>query len=161
MEDMSTALGKCMDQMDTVLRNKAMREKGITGTAVEHLIQFERVFSVDLIKTCPGFTASVEKVSAKQKKAVPHLPIVDTLSEKVCSCLQSKGVPSSKSIATENITACYTQSILQYFDEILRQYKIDADTEVMLSGIGELTSKLVMENCKFYKEKLNPILTKE
>lgn len=160
MNDASSSLGKCMNLIDTSLRNKAMREKNILGTDVQSLIKFEQVFSVDLLKECPGFMATIEKISTKQKRAVPHLPIVDTISESVCSCLKSKGVPGSKSIVTDNITECYKSSLLNNYDELLRQYKISDGNEEMLSGIGELISKLVMTNCKFYLEKLSPILKK-
>lgn len=160
IDDGTRIVGDCMNLIDTSLRNKAMEEKNISGTGVQRLIQFEKVFSMDLVLKCPNFAAMIEKISAAQQKNVPHLPIADTVSNALCKCLELKGVSDSKNRITQNITDCFQSSFLKHYDELFRQYKVNEGNEDMLSGIGELITKLVMENCTFYIEKLNPVLIK-
>lgn len=158
----STALGKCINSVDTVLRNKAMKEKNIFKTDSTGLIQFEKIFAIDLFQKCASFYTSMEKISNGIPKKTPaKLPIVDTIAKKFCSCLESKGESGTKSIVVANINDCLKSSFLKNFDEVIKQYNITEDNQEMLSGIGDLVTKLVTVNCKFYLEKINPILIKK
>ena len=162
MNDVSDVLGKCINLIDTLLRNKAMKEKNIVNTDDESLIKFEEIFAPDLLKECAAFKASIEKLSTTtQNKTINKLPILDTISNNVCTCLELKGIPNSKKNAVANIEECTSTSIINKLSEVIKQYHIDDDNQEMLSNIGNEISKLVLLNCKFYLEKINPVLIKK
>lgn len=159
MNDASAALGNCMNLVDTSLRNRAMKEKGIFKTDDESLIQFEKLFAMDLVLECSSFKAIIEKLSDQtEKRAIEKLPVLDTISQNVCSCLEAKGASNVKSVVINNITNCFQSSMVKHFDEIIRQYKITDDNQEMLSNIGDQVSRMFMKGCKFYLDKLNPVL---
>ena len=161
MNDAQDVLGKCINLIDTVLRNKAMKEKNILKTDDESLIKFEELTAIVLYKECANFKATMENLSNKiEDRTIEKLPILDTISNNVCACLELKGIPNSKKIAVANIEECIISSVLNKLSEVKKQYHINDDNQEMLSSIGNEISKLVLLNCKFYLEKINPILIK-
>ena len=162
MNEASDVLGKCINSFDTILRNKAMKEKNILKTDDESLIKFEEISAIVLFKECANFKATIENLSNKiENKTIDKLPILDTISNNVCTCLELKGIPNSKKIADANIEECINASIINKLSAVIKAYHINDDNQEMLSNIGNEIAKLVVLNCKFYLEKINPILIKK
>ena len=159
MNDVTDVLGKCINLIDTTLRNKAMKEKNILKTDDESLIKFEEIFAIDLYKECTSFKLSIDTLINKtQNKIIIKLPILDTIEANICTCLELKGIPATKKIAVANIEVCMQSSILNKLSEVKKQYLINDDNQEILSTIGNEISKLVLLHCKFYLNKINPVL---
>lgn len=159
MTDASDLLGRSMNLVDTTLRNKAMKEKGLLKADDENLQQFEKLFAMDLVINCASFQSIIEKLSNQaSKKVIARKPVLDTIAQSVCGCLERKGVSNVKSVVVGNITDCLNSSIVKHYDEMIEQYQITDENQDVLSSLGDEISKMVMKECTFYLQKLNPVL---
>jgi hypothetical protein len=162
MNDASAVMGNCLTAVDTLLRNKAMKEKKLFKTDVESLEQFEKIAALDLLRQCPAFEATMEKLSnAAPRKTPERLPILDTIAANACRCLERKGVAADKDVVVKNLQDCMGASIILHFDELHRQYRINDQNQEILSSLGEMVTQMVITNCTFFARSLKPVISKQ
>jgi hypothetical protein len=139
-----------------------MKEKKIFKTDVESLIQFEKIVGLDLLSQCPGFAATIEKLSnAAPQKTPERLPVIDTIATNTCRCLERKGVTADKDIAVKYLQDCLGASLILHFDEVRRQYKITDQNQEILSTLGDMAAQRVITGCTFFVRNLKPVINKQ
>lgn len=162
MNDASAVLGYCLTVADTLLRNKAMREKGLFKTDTESRIEFEKITGMDLVRHCAGFRGSIEKLSNAAPRTTPERrPVLDSIAANACRCLERKGPTTEEERVIKNLQDCMGAAILLHFEAVKKQYAITDQNQETLSTLGEMAVQLMMKNCTFFRQHLQPVFNKQ